>query len=149
MRKLNKNEVCVQSIDWDGIIIMNGIELKSCLSLKRKSLVYIWQPNCHGKFCYSLKMIQDFCNQKNYDFFVVAEYYDLTAMKTQTSLTNSIIGIDTKYYKTNLTNKYLRKFLTDLTNSSDVYNNFFLFEKGIYMKSLNTMDEVENFGFNI
>ncbi len=76
MMRYSENESFLSSDQFKGVILMNGKELKDCLSKYSKVLVHLWKPNCQGKHCYSLSLLQKFCTENEYEFYVVAEYYD-------------------------------------------------------------------------
>ena len=125
-----------------NVIIANGIKLKQCVNRSANVLVYVWSPNCKSGYCYSLNAIQTKCDEKNIELYIVAEYYDGKKMQLDYHLRRSIIGIDTKYYKTNLTSKYLSKFINDLTSKSDIHNRFLYFTNGILSKSFDSIDSI-------
>ena len=122
--------LCELSIsDTPKVYSINGLRLRDCLNDYNKSIVYIWQPNCSGSFCVSLELVQLFCNTNEIELFIVADYYDNKKMNIVYDIDHPIFGIDVKYYKSNFTSKYRRKFVNDLTNIKNVENNmFFLFE---------------------
>jgi len=148
--KSTENNTCC-NIEYDSttIVIINGTELKKCLSQNGITLVYIWSPRCNSAKCYPLFLLQDLCTQKNIELLVVAEYYDTQQMTKNHNLIRPIFGIDTKYYKSNLNTRYLNLFLRDLlievnhtTLKKIKYNNFFYFRNGIYVKSFNEIQEI-------
>lgn len=111
--------------------ITNGLELKKCLSKYPKAVVYIWHPKCQSKICYPLEIVQQECDAKGIELFIVSEYFDITLMKKNYKLKRNIFAIDTKYYKSIRTKKYLEKFISDIAGKRDNYNNFIYYEKGI------------------
>ena len=143
MVKLREGEVCAPSNDSAKVVIMNGLQLGNCLMSKEKSLIYIWAPNCHGRHCYSLDHLQKLCNNKHVELYVVAEYYDYTKMNSDHYAENKIIGIDTKYYRTNLTEKYLEYFIKDLLNGKDIKGTFYLFDSGKFVEAFMTLDDIK------
>ena len=55
-----------------------------------------------------------------------------------------IIAIDTKYYKSNLTSIYLKKFIADLTSKTNIQNKrFLLFKKGQFVNSYDSFEDLE------
>lgn len=135
--------------DSASILVANGKEIKNCLSKYQNSVVYIWTPKCKGKYCYSLNLLQETCNQKGYELFIVAEYFDAYYMSKYYEITHPIIGIDVKFYKTNLTSKYLSKFIFELTDGkykydikNDSYCNFLCFANGELKKTIMSIEEL-------
>jgi len=127
------------------IYITNGNQLHKYLEKYEKSIVYIWSPKCKSTFCYSLNLIQKICKTNNAELFIVAEYYDAYFMSKNYTIDHPIMGIDVKYYKTNITSKYLGKFILDLTNHSnnyDNYGNFLSFNKGKFERTFNNIDDI-------
>ena len=61
---------------FKGVVLMNGKELKDCLLKHNKVIVHLWRPNFQGKYCYSLSLLQNFFTENEYEFYIVAEYYD-------------------------------------------------------------------------
>lgn len=125
------------------IYIINGNQLKNCLNLNLKSLIYIWGPKCSSKICVPLEILQHDCYIKGIDLYIVAEYYDTELMELKYDINRPIFGIDIKYYKSSLTSKYLSKFIYDITGKIEESDNrFFYFENGLFLKSYNTIDLV-------
>lgn len=124
------------------IVISNGVELKNCARQYENSIVYFWSPKCKGKLCYSLELLQNICNEKGIELFIVAEYYDSQLMKKYYNIKKPILGIDTKYYKTNKTSKYLSLFTYDLVSKRDISQKFILLKKGVFEKSFSDIKEL-------
>ena len=79
------------------------------------------------------------------DLYIVAEYYDLEQMELSHKITRPIFGIDTEYYRTSLTKKYITKFLEDMKLDSNTYNRYFYFKNGVFIKSYESIYEVKDF----
>ncbi|WP_040280765.1 hypothetical protein [Psychroserpens damuponensis] len=130
------------------IYISNGKGLKKCLPENEYSLLYVWGPNCKSDICIPLNLIQEECLDNKLDFFVVAEYYDVKAMQIDYIINRPIIGIDVEFYRTNLTKKYLNKFLKDVVGNEQHEfdgNRFLLFKSKKFIKSFNELDDLLNF----
>jgi len=146
----NSSDDCIHLLsDSASVLIANGNEINKCLSEYQKSVIYIWTPNCKGRYCYSLNLLQETCNQKGYELFIVAEYFDIYYMSKYYEISHPLIGIDVKYYKTNLTSKYLSKFILDLTNGKykydikhDNYCNFLCFENGEFKRAFMPIEDL-------
>lgn len=128
--------------DSTRVYLTNGKELKECMAAFDDAIVFIWQPYCHGQFCYSLNALQERCSEKHIELYIVAEYYDNAKMKMNYTINRPIYGIDTKYYKTNLTSKYLSKFLVELTGTDQMKGNFVRFKKGEFSSSFKSIEEL-------
>ena len=122
------------------IELINGKTPKRCL--ESKSLVYIWKPNCHGKFCYSLNIILEICNEKEIELYIVAEYYDAEKLSLGYKIDKNIFGTDTRYYKSNRTKVYLSKFLNDLSSNEVGIGNFLYFKNKKLSRSFNAIDSI-------
>lgn len=131
----------LNEITSNKIVITTGELLKSCIH-QDKTIIYMWSPKCRSKFCYDLNLLQQLCNQKKINLLIVAEYYDFKSMTTEYYLKNPIFGIDTEYYKTNLTSKYSALFYEDLINQKTVVHRLLYFEKGVYKDSYTTINEI-------
>lgn len=127
------------------IIITNGLELKKCIDFNKNYLLYLWGPFCHSDVCLPLEFIQSYCDEKNIELIIVAEYFDWEEMNVNYKIKKPIYGIDTKYYETNLTNKYTKKFFYDMDKNItefDLNNRFFFFKNGVFNKSFESIDEI-------
>ena len=118
-----------------GVLLANGMDLNSCIQKHEKSLVYIWAPNCRGDLCYALDLFQSELDKKGIELFVVAEYYDSEKMSKSYKLSNPILGIDIKHYRSIFTAKYLRRFLHDVSKGevNRLDGRLLYFEKGEFV----------------
>ncbi len=134
------SNICNQSnFDSPKIVIIDGLTLKDCLKKYKNAVVYIWKPKCRSKFCYSLNLLQQKCISQKLTLIVVAEYYDATIMSIHYNLEKPIFGIDTEYYKTNLTHKYLSLFLQDITNQKNISGRILKFSNGEFINAVDTL----------
>lgn len=117
------------------VYVINAEQLKKCIGQYDKAAVFIWNINCKGSYCYSPDLLQQYCNDKNIELFIVAKYYDSKPMQFKYNIERPIFGIDIKYYRSSLTSKYLSKFTEELTASKDILGGFMYFEKGIFKDS--------------
>lgn len=129
--------------DTPQVYMINGSTLRQCLKNFDAVILYRWSPRCKGEFCYSLNALQKECNNKNIELFIIAEYYDLELMTLTYNLKRPVLGIDTEYYKTNLTKKYWPKFLYDVTSHEQIEERFIYLQKGVVMKSFDSLDELK------
>ncbi len=136
------NSICTLNRDNVGkIYLTNGKALKNCLENKKNVIVYIWGPKCKSKICYPLETLQQISVENEIELYIVAEYYDNELMEAEYNLKNPILGIDTKYYNSNLTSKYLSEFISDLTNNDYIENKFYVFKDGLFQ---NSYESIEN-----
>jgi hypothetical protein len=127
------------------IYITNGTILKKCIRKNKKTLIYVWSPNCKSKYCIPLEIIQQKCNENNIELFVVAEYYDTIKMNYNYDLKNNIFSIDVNHYKSNMVSKYMNLFFLDLSKEivyNDTNNRFFIFDEGVFIKSIYAINEL-------
>ncbi|MCF6132347.1 hypothetical protein [Flavobacterium wongokense] len=127
----------------DKVIVTNGKMVRKNLGYNEYSVVYIWSPKCHSSICIPPDLVQSKCNLKNLELYVVSEYYSNEEMSEKYNLANNIIGVDTEYYKSSLTKKYLSRFLFDLTGKKEIDRQYLFFKKGIYQASYTTLEEIQ------
>lgn len=138
----SKEDICLISTPRDPIIYrINGKDLRKCINNTPKALLYIWRPNCSSKICIPLNNLQKICTNNNMELFIVAEYYDYEKMIKKYEINKPIWGIDCKFYKSNLTKKYLQRFINDITESNESYENdyFYYFESGKLIHKSNSI----------
>lgn len=137
LRKAKPDSVCYYTNENGNskVIIVTGLDIKKCISKSKEALVYIWRPNCSSQICLPLEIVQNYCNSKNIDLFIVAEYYDSKKMQIKWNIKRPIYGIDTKYYRTSLTKKYLERFLKDLEIKTISEDTYLYFKNGEFSKS--------------
>lgn len=124
------------------VYVINGNSLKKCLEKTGSAIVYIWSPGCKSELCYSLNLVQQECDKKGVDLYIVSEYYEYGQMSLRYRIRRPILGIDTEYYKTNLTSKYLSRFLRNLGSSARFEKRFFYFENGRMTRSFSAIEEI-------
>jgi len=138
------NQICGLNAKNDlKVIIVNGNQLKACLKKFDKSIVYLWSPKCKSQFCYSPTLVQAKSDLQIITLFVVAEYYETKLMQFDYILKYNILGIDTDFYNSNLTETYKRKFFEDLELYNIENERFFYFEKGDFIKKFSSINEIE------
>lgn len=123
--------------------LINGNTLKECLKNKEQAVVYIWTINCHSKVCIPLDNLQKLCDEKKVDLYVVAEYYDAAKMKLDYNIERPIFGIDTEHYHSNLTSKYLKSFLKDLTQKENTTGRYLYFNKDSLVQDYDSFEFIE------
>ncbi len=149
---LNSEAICSVKMDSATVLVANGKQLKSCLNHYEKAIVYLWGVKCSSSKCYPLSLVQEKCRQKGIELFVVASYYDTEYMSINYGeLDHPIIGVDVKHYKTNFTQKYQSRFLTDLLTPMPLtsvfsdygcLNKFICFTNGNFTRSFTEIDKI-------
>lgn len=125
------------------VYIINGLQLKRCVKEQKNAIVYIWKPNCHAGFCYSLNALQKKCDSLHTELFIVAEYYDEQMMKIPYSIKRPIFAIDTRYYKSDKTSKYRSRFFADMESPAGKGKGHIMyFQNGVYIKSVHNIDSL-------
>ncbi len=121
--------------------IVNGLQLKQSVSKTEKAVVYIWSSSCKSQYCPSPAYLKSKSDTLNITLFIVSEFYDCNIYQTIEPDMN-YYGIDTKYYKTNFTSSYLKKFLFDLTGVKKLELNerLLYFENGRFIKKTNDIE---------
>jgi len=122
------------------VFLIQGSSLKKCINNYESAIIYMWKPKCKGEYCYELGLLQDICTAKRIELFVVSQYFDTKSMLIKYNIDRPVFGVDTEHYKTNLTEKYLSRFIYDLTSKNYKGNNFLYFKKGSLIKSF---DDIE------
>lgn len=140
------SEMCsIKSSEPIVVYTINGHELKNCLQSESYAVVYFWSPSCPAEVCIPPNYFQEYCNTHNFEGYIVALYYDYEKMAINYNLDKPIFGINTKYYKTNLTKKYNRKFREDLLSSenlNDDYPRFLLFKSDSLIASSKKIEDL-------
>ena len=125
------------------ICIINGSELLKVLKKYENSIVYIWKPNCKSYTCIPIEVMENISLKKNYNLFVVSEYYDTNAMNLLYGTRNIIFAINTKYYNSNFTKVYLNKFFLDLKTNCAINHQFLLFNRDVFKESYSSIEEIK------
>ena len=142
-RPAPNSSICeIKNPDTPRVYVINGKSLKECLESRTKAIVYVWSSRCQSELCYSLNLVQQRCDAKGVELFIVAEYYDDELMNFKYRIGHPILGIDTEYYKTNFTSRYMSRFLRDLANVTKFENRFFYFENGKLKRSFSVIEEI-------
>lgn len=124
------------------VIVTDGKRLRECITGMNDVVFYLWKPKCTSGFCYSLNAVQAKCDSMHEELFIVGEYYDYELMSRSYRLSRPLLGIDTKYYGSNVTSKYLPSFLSDLTGMEHVAGRFIQFRNGAFVQSCSSIDSL-------
>lgn len=140
----DNNAMCEVTADSRKIILRTGQSLKNCIKDYGKTVVFLWGPKCKSRICPSLDILQRRCKEKGLELFIVAEYYDNPLMTKEYDIERPISGIDTKYYRTNLTSKYTARFFSDLTGKEldKDYKRMWYFENGVFVKMVSEINDL-------
>ena len=90
-------------------------------------------------------MLQRKCNDKQIELYIVAETFDVKMIQQKHKITRILFGINTDYYKTNLTPLYLPKFIKEMEKANkkdNTYNRLFYFKKGQFIKSVFVIEDL-------
>lgn len=117
--------------------------MRECIGLHQEAILYLWKPKCRGS--YSLQTLQKKCDSLKIELFIVAEYYD-KMMQVSQGIKRPIFGIDTRYYQSNLTSKYVLSFIRDLISNPDTntYRDFYYFKAGVFHKAGDDLNSILN-----
>ncbi|HMI06076.1 MAG TPA: hypothetical protein VK528_00915 [Flavobacterium sp.] len=124
------------------IIVANGTQIKACLEQYDNSVLFIWSSKCHGIYCYALNAVQRECKAKGIELFVAAEYYDGESMIQDYNIDRPIFGIDTEYYNTSLTDKYMKAFFWDITGKEERNMKFIQFKNGQFERMCMRLEDL-------
>lgn len=119
---LNKDSNICNLKDHNKIFAVTGKQLRACLKNNDTSIVYIWAPDCHSQSCILVSACQQYCSSKNYNLYVVAEYYSIKKMQIQNVSDFPMLTSNQRYYKIEFVDKLYRHFSADLTDGEILKN---------------------------
>jgi hypothetical protein len=128
--------------DSSVIKVLNGIQVKNNLKGLSRIVLYIWSPHCHSKYCPNINLLREKCDSQKIKLVIVSEYFDCSKIAIFFDKNQPLIGIDSRYYKTDFKNGYLPKFMFDLTGVKGIDlsgGRFFFFENGKYISEQLTL----------
>ncbi|WP_233559666.1 hypothetical protein [Taibaiella sp. KBW10] len=112
-----------------------------CIKDKDITLVYFWSAHCGSEVCILLSAAQAYCDQRNYNLYVVSEYYDLPATLLQNKTRNPILSVNHLYYKTDYCPKYTRRFRKAIAGAAAIskdelrFSRFYFFKGSKFIKA--------------
>ncbi len=127
------------------IVLITGGELNKLLKTFNNAVVYMWSPKCKSRFCPSLDVLQQKCDERQIELFVVAETFDINMLQQKHKTVKTLYGINTDFYKTNFTSFYRPKFIKDMQKAKekdDTINRLFYFKNGQFIKSVHEIKEL-------
>ena len=133
-------------VNNEKIYAITGKQLRLCLTKNDTSIVYFWGPNCSSKSCISIAACQNYCTSKNYNLYVVADYYDIQKMQNQNVSNFPMLIANEQYYNKKYANSLNKRFTDDLLNGVNLnkeeqYNRFLYFKGDKLIKSKSDMFE--------
>lgn len=128
------------------VVAINGRQLLTYAKELDSLLIYIWGPHCSAESCILISSCQEYCNSKNYEFAVVAEYYDIRIMNGQNTADLPIFIPNHKYYGKYYANSLNKKFMEDLLmDKNQVYDSgngrYILLSRGEIVKRMKNLNE--------
>ncbi|MBT4339723.1 MAG: hypothetical protein HOD63_14115 [Bacteroidetes bacterium] len=139
---------CICNLGKNGKIhVINGEQLRDCLKSNDTSIIFKWGPNCSSKSCILISACQDYCSLKNYNLYVIADYYDIKKMQSQNVSDFPMLIANHNFYKRQYANSLNKKFINDVLNGQSInkenmYNRFLLFKGDKLIKSMNNLFEI-------
>ncbi len=143
---VNKDSTISTFVNNEKIYAITGKQLRLCLTKNDSSIVYFWGPNCSSKSCISIAACQNYCTSKNYNLYVVADYYDIQKMQNQNVSNFPMLIANEQYYNKKYANSLNKRFMNDLINGVNLnkeeqYNRFLYFKGDKLIKSKSDMFE--------
>jgi hypothetical protein len=125
--------ICNLPVIDSNMYAVNGSQLRNCLVHNDTSLIYFWSPHCGSSYCISIAACQEYCNAKNYQLYIVADYYEIEPKLLQNNTVSPIFVANHTYYNRRYVNGINKRFRTDLLggqhlDKEDQYKRFFLFK---------------------
>jgi len=135
----------IQNLTNEGqIVAINGKQLLTYAKELDSLLIYRWGPHCSAETCILISSCQEYCNSKNYELVVVAEYYDMEIMEGQNTADLPIFIPNHKYYGKYYANSLNKKFMGDLlTDKNQVHDSvsgrYILLSRGEMVKQMKNL----------
>ena len=134
------DELSIEHLRNEGqVVAINGKQLRTFAKETDSLLIYVWAPNCSGEACILISSCQDYCNSKDYELAVVAEYYEMTVMNRQNVADIPILIANHNYYgkyfpKSN-NKRLIKDLLADTKQELDLKDGrYLLFSRGEIVK---------------
>jgi hypothetical protein len=132
---LNPDDKIAETQSRGKILAITGNQLQAHISNKDSVLMYVWSPHCKSDNCILLSAFNTYCNSKQYNLVVLAEYYDMEQMNGQNGGMFPIFIPNHIFYKRYYANTLNKRFMKDLIPDDDsVYDllngRYLLFSKG-------------------
>ena len=124
------------------VYIVNGNQIRNCMVQSEHAILYFWSPLCSGEFCYAVNVVQRECNKRNIDLYIVSEYYDGNTMQETYNIGHPIFAIDTEYYRSGLCDRYVPKFMADLTGTAVRNIRFIEFKNSTVTRKFDRLEDL-------
>ena len=124
------------------IFIVNGKQIRDCMTKSNHAVFYFWKPLCTSELCYAVDVVQRECSKKNIDLYIVAEYYDGKTMQKRYTIDHPIFGIDTKYYRSSFCDTYVPRFIEDITGAPIRNIKFVEFKNGSIGRKFERLEDL-------
>lgn len=132
--KADSTAICeLESRISPKVYVVNGQQMKECVAHYDDAIVYIWDAHCPAEQCFSPSLLQKYCDEKNVQLFIVAEYYDGAELTQYYDIKRPLFGIDTQHYQSDYIDKYVDKFEADLSVDKTRQGRMLYFKKGKYV----------------
>lgn len=103
-----------KNLNNDLIYEISGPQLLNELNTNNKSMVYIFANGCSSENCLPLNQVEYYAEDYGYKLYLVMSGYSSLKATTSQTFDTPLFAINTEYYETNKSRKYLRAFRKDL-----------------------------------
>jgi hypothetical protein len=126
------------------VYAISAEQLQDFINHYDSCVIYFWSANCMSSYCISPVACQKFCDDNNYQFIVIAEYYTFPDMYyIMPLIRNPLFTINTKYYKTDYCNHYKRRFKKKLLKDENYIiskgNRYWIYINGKFNRSVSQL----------
>lgn len=119
---LSENDTLTDSPNDGNIYAVSASQLHSLIKRYPQSMVYLWTPSCPGNTCFSLSAIQQQCNERGLELFVVAtSFYEIFSQNT-VLIKHPVVITNERIYKKSSFEDATRQFVQELLGEKN-YNN--------------------------
>lgn len=80
------------------IYALTGQQLYEELAMHEQSLVYIFAPGCSSQYCYALKSIEEYADEKELKLFMVMSTYYNMHDATEQEVSSTLLSINANHY---------------------------------------------------
>lgn len=146
--KVLRCKTSIDSLNNDGnIYIIDTLQIRNYLNNHHKVFIYEWSPLCHAQSCISPTLFENFCMENELMPCIIITIFDFSSIPSPETLHSPILFIDTTLYKTDVADKYCKRFFDQLTGiklKKRGYGRFHLFKKGKFIKTCQDYFEAGN-----
>lgn len=138
-----KCDVPIDSLKNDGLIyLVSSEQMQDYLNRQSKVLVYEYRSYCSSEQCVSVPYAEQLCKDMGVKLCIInVSYYHLQLLD---GIQTPILAPDFNHYKTMNDGKLPERFFEELTHKTRKergYNIFYVFKKGRYMGTFDTIHE--------